>query len=90
MDLRFLLDRRHFLRHTVGGLSGVALTDLLLRDRLLSAKEQTPIRPQIDPQGAPPFAFSLAAFDRSKPGAKVSLGKDGSGENARRSQPNGY
>ena len=32
---------------------------------------------EIDPQGAPPFAFSLAAFDRSKPGAKVSLGKDG-------------
>ena len=50
MDLRFLLDRRHFLRHTVGGLSGVALTDLLVRDRLLSAKEQTPIRPKVDPQ----------------------------------------
>jgi hypothetical protein len=44
---RALLDRRSFLRSTAGGLSSVALTSLLGRDRLLAAA--APFRPAFDP-----------------------------------------
>lgn len=42
-----LLDRRNFLAHLGGGLSGVALADLLGREG--AAATSTPIRPHIDP-----------------------------------------
>lgn len=51
-----LLDRRHFLSHSVSGLGGVALASLLSRDGLLAAERvresapgKTPIRPGVDP-----------------------------------------
>jgi hypothetical protein len=47
-----LLDRRSFFSSSLTGLSAVALTHLLERDRLLG--DQTPMRPQIDPTR--PFA----------------------------------
>lgn len=51
-----LLDRRHFLNHSISGLGGVALASLLGRDGLLGAGDRTresapgklPIRPAID------------------------------------------
>ena len=50
-----LLDRRHFLNHSISGLGGIALTSLLARDGLLageklreSAAGKRPIRPRID------------------------------------------
>jgi len=48
---RRLLDRRGFLTHAAGGLSGIALANLLAREGLLAA-DRAPTRPRIDP-GAP-------------------------------------
>ncbi len=45
---RALLDRRRFLAHASGGLSGIALASLLAGDRLL-ANDAAPIRPAIEP-----------------------------------------
>ena len=47
-----LLDRRHFLAHTVSGLAGIAMLDLLGRHNKLRRRPGTgraPIRPRIDP-----------------------------------------
>lgn len=49
-----LLDRRNFLGNTARGLSGIALSSLLLQEKMLGASGQGPIRPLIDP--ARPFA----------------------------------
>jgi hypothetical protein len=46
---RRLLDRRSFLAHAGGGMSGIALTHLLAQEGLLLAGETTPIRPAIEP-----------------------------------------
>lgn len=43
-----LLDRRGFLSHTVSGLAGIALLDLLGRQGMLRGDESTPIVPQVD------------------------------------------
>ncbi len=47
-----MLDRRNFLGHTAGGLSGIALASLLQSEGL--ADDKAPLRPRIDP--ALPFA----------------------------------
>src|SRR5271157_4707408 len=44
-----LLDRRNFLSHATGGLSGIALAGLLAREGLL-ASDAGPIRPAIAPE----------------------------------------
>ncbi|MCA9189256.1 MAG: DUF1501 domain-containing protein, partial [Planctomycetales bacterium] len=49
-NLRYVLDRRHFLAHTAGGLTGIALTHTLANNGLLAEGRPTPLRPQIDPQ----------------------------------------
>jgi hypothetical protein len=46
---RRLLDRRAFLRHSVGGLGGIALASLLGGDRLLAAGDAK-LQPQVDPR----------------------------------------
>ncbi len=50
---RDLLDRRQFLAHTVSGLGGIALAQMLAEQGLLAAEpataSKTPIRPVIDP-----------------------------------------
>jgi hypothetical protein len=46
---RRLLDRRNFLAHAAGGMSGIALAHLLAQEGLLLARETTPIRPVIEP-----------------------------------------
>ncbi len=46
---RRLLDRRGFLAHAAGGLSGIALANLLAHDGLLLGNELSPIRPDIAP-----------------------------------------
>ncbi len=45
--MNHLLHRRHFLGHTVAGLSSIAFASLLQRDNLLAS--DAPIRPPIDP-----------------------------------------
>jgi hypothetical protein len=47
---RRLLDRRHFLSSAAGGLSGIALVNLLAADGLLAQEAAAPIRPAIDPK----------------------------------------
>ena len=46
---RRLLDRRGFLTHAAGGLSGIALASLLSHEGLLLGNETTPLRPEIVP-----------------------------------------
>ncbi len=46
---RRLMDRRNFLGHAAGGLTGVALASLLDRDGLLAGEGQGTWQPQIDP-----------------------------------------
>jgi hypothetical protein len=46
---RQLMDRRNFLAHAAGGLSGVALASLLAQDGLLASELNAPWRPEIDP-----------------------------------------
>lgn len=61
---RRLLDRRAFLEHAAGGLSGVALAALLSRDGALAAEETGPLRPAIDaarPLAARPPHFAPRA-----------------------------
>ncbi len=62
------LNRRAFLSHSATALSGMALTHLLARDRVLASGERLPIRPQIDP--ANPNALRAPHF---KPRAKQVL-----------------
>ncbi len=58
---RQLLDRRHFLGHTVSGLGAVALTSLLgSRGHLAASVARAPIRPAIDP--AHPYAPRATHF----------------------------
>jgi Protein of unknown function (DUF1501) len=47
---RRLLDRRGFLTHAAGGLSGIALAQLLAAEGLLADDATGPIRPAIDPR----------------------------------------
>ena len=56
LDKRHLMNRSHFLSHSVSGLGGVALAQLLNSEKLLgsekvreSAPGKTPIRPVIEP-----------------------------------------
>jgi hypothetical protein len=57
---RRLLERRDFLAHAAGGLSGIALANLLAQDGLLLAGETTPIRPAIKPEA--PLGARAAHF----------------------------
>jgi hypothetical protein len=57
---RRLLDRRGFLTHAAGGLSGIALASLLSGEGLLLGSESGPIRPDIVP--AAPLAARQAHF----------------------------
>ncbi len=54
-----MLDRRRFLGHTAQGLSGIALTSLLLSEGLLG-EDKSALRPKIDP--AQPFAARASHF----------------------------
>jgi hypothetical protein len=56
---RQLLDRRGFLRHSVGGLGGIALASLLGGDKVLGAAERKS-QPQVDPSR--PLAARPAHF----------------------------
>ena len=61
---RQLLDRRSFLGHAAGGLSGVALASLLARDGLLAAEENEPWQPHLNlaaPLRARPPHFAAKA-----------------------------
>jgi hypothetical protein len=55
-----LLDRRGFLAHAAGGLSGIALANLLAQEGRLAAGQGGPIRPAINPEA--PLAPRAAHF----------------------------
>jgi len=55
-----LLDRRGFLAHAAGGLSGIALANLLAGEGKLAAGQGGPIRPAINPEA--PLAPRAAHF----------------------------
>jgi hypothetical protein len=55
-----LLDRRGFLAHAAGGLSGIALANLLAQEGRLAAGQGGPIRPAIHPEA--PLAPRAAHF----------------------------
>lgn len=55
-----LLDRRGFLAHAAGGLSGIALANLLAQEGRLAAGQAGPIRPTINPEA--PLAPRAAHF----------------------------
>jgi hypothetical protein len=55
-----LLDRRGFLAHAAGGLSGIALANLLAQEGKLAAGQGGPIRPAIKPEA--PLAPRAAHF----------------------------
>lgn len=60
-DSKTILPRRDFFGTTLGGLSGIALAQLLNRDGLLASDSKTPIRPVIDP--ANPNRARVAHFE---------------------------
>jgi len=55
-----LFTRRGFLARAAGGLGGIALLDLLARDRLVKAESPGPIRPRILPEA--PYAARAPHF----------------------------
>ncbi len=57
---RRLLDRRGFLTHAAGGLSGIALANLLAGEGLLAASDNSPLRPDIRPDA--PLAARRSHF----------------------------
>src|SRR5436305_12371024 len=62
---RRLLDRRRFFTDAIGGLSGIALVNLLAQDGRLHASDTGPLRPGIN-QAAPLLARDPHFAPRAK------------------------